>query len=328
MYEPYRFAEKYQLAWESAVQEKPENGLCGFELEWNMLDRNFRPLLTVGSGPNRQSFVDFLRDEVLPPWAREYSQLEVFHWMVEWATRPYYTPRGAVGEGRLLEATLYNALNQVSRKFGERLYAWYGNLIIQTECSKELIPYSWHLAKRRYLERCVELFGNSLATAGTHTNLSLPEPLLAWDFMHMTASERGDKHLDEYKSEIYITATRLMRAFAALFIATSAATPIQAKVVNGKAVVVMTNYDSVRNLTFPNPANIDLPNLYRSYNDYLQLSYDLVRRGVRFGNNNWTPVRARSFAEPVERLILVTSDQLNDLYARGLYTSGSLNQHG
>ena len=322
MYEPYRFAEKYQLAWESAVQEKPENGLCGFELEWNMLDRNFRPLLTVGSGPNRQSFVDFLRDEVLPPWAREYSQLEVFHWMVEWATRPYYTPRGAVGEGRLLEATLYNALNQVSRKFGERLYAWYGNLIIQTECSKESIPYSWNLAKRRYLERCVDLFGNSLATAGTHTNLSLPEPLLAWDFMHMTASERGDKHLDEYKSEFYITATRLMRAFAALFIATSAATPIQTKDVNGKPVAVLTNYDSVRNLTFPNPANLDLPNLYRSYSDYLQLSYDLVRRGVRFGNNNWTPVRARSFAEPVERLILVTSEQLNDLYARGLYTSG------
>ena len=75
-------------------------------------------------------------------------------------------------------------------------------------------------------------------------------------------------------------------------------------------------------MTFPNPAGLDLPNLYRSYADYLQTSYDLVRRGIRFGNNNWTPVRARSFAEPVERLILVTSDQLNDLYARGLYTSG------
>jgi succinyl-diaminopimelate desuccinylase len=325
MYEPYRFAEKYQLAKESAVQEKPDNGLCGFELEWNMLDKNMRPLLTVGSGPQRQSFVDFLRDDVLSPWAREYSQLEVYHWMIEWATRPYYSPRGAVGEGRLLEATLYNALDKASRKFGERLYAWYGNLLVQTECSKDSIPFSWNLAKRRYLERCVDMYGNLLATAGTHTNLSLPEPLLAWDFMHLTASERGDKHLDEYKSEFYITATRLMRAFAALFIATSAATPMQPKVDNGNPVVILTEFDSVRNLTFPNPAALDLPTLYRSYTDYLQLSYDLVRRGVRFGNNNWTPVRARSFAEPVERLILVTSDQLNDLYARGLYTgSGSI----
>ncbi len=78
----------------------------------------------------------------------------------------------------------------------------------------------------------------------------------------------------------------------------------------------------MRNLTFPNPAILDLPDLYRSYEDYLQISYDLVRRGVRFGNNNWTPARARSFAEPVESLIAVTSEQLRDLYARGLYSVG------
>ena len=63
--------------------------------------------------------------------------------------------------------------------------------------------------------------------------------------------------------------------------------------------VVLTDFDSVRNLTFPNPSTLDIPGLYSSHADYLRLSYDLVRRGVRFGNNNWTPVRARSFAEPV-----------------------------
>jgi succinyl-diaminopimelate desuccinylase len=87
-------------------------------------------------------------------------------------------------------------------------------------------------------------------------------------------------------------------------------------------VLVVTEFDSIRNLTFPNPPEVDLPDLYRSYDDYLQISYDLVRRGVRFGNNNWTPVRARSFAEPVERLISTTSDQLSDLYTRGLYSVG------
>ena len=40
------------------------------------------------------------------------------------------------------------------------------------------------------------------------------DPLFAWDFMHLPASERGDQHLDEFKSEFYITATRLLRAFA------------------------------------------------------------------------------------------------------------------
>jgi len=54
----------------------------------------------------------------------------------------------------------------------------------------------------------------------------------------------------------------------------------------------------------------------------LRISYDLVRRGIRFGNNNWTPVRARSFAEPVGRLIELTSENLDEIYSRGLYAFG------
>ena len=320
-YQPSLFAEKFQLALESDAKNKPSGGLAGYELEWNLLDSQLRPLLTVGSGPSRQSFVDYLRSECLSPWIRDFSQLEVFHWMIEWATRPYYHPRGAVYEGRLMEAALINALHKAGGQFGERLYAWHGNLLFPTSVSHASIPGSWHIAKRRYLERCVDLYGDALATAGTHVNLSLPEPLLAWDFMHLSPSERGDSQFDRYKSQFYITAARLMRAFAALFIATSASTPLQAQVRDGQPAVVLTQIDSLRNLTFPNPPSIDLPDLYRSYADYLRISYDLVDRGVRFGNNNWTPTRARSFAEPVERLIAVTSEQLQDLYARGLYAA-------
>lgn len=321
-YSPPQFAEKYTLALESAQKDKPSGGLNGFEIEWNLLDEHFRPLLTVGSGPARQSFVDYMREECLSPWLREFSQLEVFHWMVEWATRPYYSPQGAVFEGRLMEAVLNNALANAGGNFGERLYCWHGNLLFSTAIGHDSIPGNWGIAKRRYLERCVDLYGDTLATAGIHVNLSLPDPLFAWDFMHLPATERGERHLDQYKSEFYITATRLLRAFAALFIATSASTPLQAQVRGGRPMVALTEYDSVRNLTFPNPPEIDLPDLYRSYKDYKRISYDLVRRGVRFGNNNWTPVRARSFAEPVERLISMTGDQLNDLYTRGLYSIG------
>lgn len=321
-----QFAEKFRLALAQAAQDHPQGGLCGFELEWNLLDSQLRPLLTVGSGPEKQSFVDYLRTACISPWTREFSQLEVFHWMIEWATRPYYTPRAAVYESRLMEASLVNALDRAGREFGEQLYFWPGNLLYQTTIDHESLPGSWGLAKRRYLERCVDLYGDALATAGTHTNLSLPDPLLAWDFMHLSPAERGDSHLDDYKSEFYITATRLLRAFAALFIATSAATPFQARRQAGRPVVYLTQFDSVRNLTFPNPSGLDQPNLYRSYRDYLHISYDLVRRGVRFGNNNWTPARARSFAEPVERLIHVTSEQLSGLYARGLYSLGEESQ--
>jgi succinyl-diaminopimelate desuccinylase len=317
-----KFADKYLLAVEQATKEKPSSGLNGFEQEWNLLDEDLRPLLTVGAGPSQQSFVDYLRSQCVPAWQAQFSQLEVFHWMIEWATRPYYSPRGAIYEARLMEASLVNALHRAGVNFGERLHYWHGNLLFLTDIGHHSIPGNWAIAKRRYLEKCVDLFDGTLAVAGIHTNLSLPDPLFAWDFMHLPPTERGDQHLDEYKSEFYITASRLLRAFASLFIATSASTPLQAEVRGGRAVVALTEADSIRNLTFPNPPSIDLPDLYRSYNDYLQISYDLVRRGVRFGNNNWTPVRARSFAEPVERIISTTSDELASLYAHGLFAAG------
>src|SRR5512143_3386925 len=317
-----KFADKYLLALEQAIKANPQGGLSGFVQEWNLLDEDLRPLLTVGVGPSQQSFVDYLRAECIPPWQKQFSQLEVFHWMVEWATRPYYSPRGAVYETRLMEGALINALHKAGINFGERLHYWHGNLLFLTDIGHHSIPGNWGIAKRRYLAKCVDLYGDTLATTGIHSNLSLPDPLFTWDFVHLAPTERGDQHLDEFKSEFYITAARLLRAFASLFMATTASTPMQAQVRGGRAVVALPEFDSIRNLTFPNPPAIDLPDLYRSYNDYLQISYDLVRRGVRFGNNNWTPIRARSFAEPVERIISTTSDQLASLYARGLFAAG------
>jgi hypothetical protein len=206
------------------------NGICSIELN---------PLLTVGSGPGQLSFVDYLRNECLSPHLRNFSQLEVFHWMIEWATRPYYQPRTVVYEGRLMEAAMINAMYKAGQEFNNRLYSWHGNLLASTIVSHESIPGSWHLAKRRYLERCVDLYGDSLATAGTHTNLSLPDPLFEWDYIHLPASTRAGGalqpvHLDEFKSHFYITATRLMRAFASVFVATSASTPMKSGLLDGK----------------------------------------------------------------------------------------------
>lgn len=205
---PRKFADKYLLAVEQAVKEKPSGGLNGFEQEWNLLDEDLRPLLTVGAGPSQHSFVDYLRAECVPQWQAQFSQLEVFHWMIEWATRPFYSPRGAIYEARLQEATLINALHRAGISFGERLHYWHGNLLFLTDIGHDSIPGNWGLAKRRYLEKCVDLYGATLATTGIHTNMSLPDPLFAWDFMHLSPTERGDQHLDEYKSEFYITATR------------------------------------------------------------------------------------------------------------------------
>jgi hypothetical protein len=197
-FNPQQFADKYHLAVEQSLKEKPEGGLNGFEQEWNLLDEELRPLLTVGAGPSQQSFVDYLRSECITPWEGQFSQLEVFHWMVEWATRPYYSPRGAIYEARLMEASLINALHRAGQNFGERLHYWHGNLLFLTDIGHDSIPGNWGIAKRRYLEKCVDLYGDTLATAGIHTNLSLPDQLFTWDFMHLSANERGDQHLDEH----------------------------------------------------------------------------------------------------------------------------------
>jgi len=312
-----RFADRVLHARQAAIEQQPQGGTSGLELEWNLLDANFQPLQRVGIGPTARSFADVFREDLLPPWLAERTQLEVFHWMIEWTTRPHWSPWLTTAEARLLEACQINALRHASQRFGERLYAWHGNLLSTARADHDSIPGGWNLAKRRYLERCVDLYGADLATAGIHVNLTLPDPLLTWDFLHRPSRRTG--HLDSFKNRIYIDATRRIRAFAPLFIATSASTPMRPETHRGRPVVRLSSFDSVRTLTFPSPASVDLPGLYRSHAEYLRLSYDLVRRGVRFGNNNWTPVRARSFAEPVERLISISSDQLGDLYRQGLY---------
>jgi acetylornithine deacetylase/succinyl-diaminopimelate desuccinylase-like protein len=317
-----RFTDRVRHARQTAVAENPTGGTTGLEIEWNLLDARFQPLQRVGAGPAARSFADVFREDVLPDWLAERTQLEVFHWMLEWTTRPHYSPWLTVAEARLLEACQINALAKASQRFGERLYAWHGNLLARVHVGHGSIPGGWNLAKRRYLERCVDLYGASLATAGIHVNLTLPEPLLTWDFMHRPAKNARNGHLDSFKNRVYIDLTRRLRAFSALFIATSASTPLRLGLQHGRPIVRPSSFDSVRSLTFPSPEALDLPGLYRSYKDYLRLSYDLVRRGVRFGNNNWTPVRARSFAEPVERLISVSSDQLGALYQQGLYAPG------
>lgn len=321
-YNPSQFAKKYQLSLETARQDFPKDGTCGLEIELFLLDSDLRPLLTVGAGPSKKSFVDYLRENYIPNSVLDLTDLEAFQWMIEWGTHPYYSARGAVYEGRILQGVVLNALHQAGQAFDESLHLWHGNLPYLTTVNYDSIPGGWHLAKRRYIEKCVDMYGGTLSTAGNHTNISLPEPLLMWDFMHLPAAKREGFLLDDYKNDVYITITRLLRAFAPLFIATSAASPFKAEIRAGKPVVLITDENSLRSQIFPKPAVLDVPDIYRSHQDYIQTSYDLVRRGVRFGNNNWIPVRARSLEERVESLIEVTSEELEQLYSRGLYAAG------
>jgi succinyl-diaminopimelate desuccinylase len=314
-----RFAEKYRMAVASALESHFEGGTSGLEVELNILDEHLCPVTRLGFGPESRSFADVLTDERAPAWLRGRLQREVFHWMTEFATRPYYSPEGAALEAKVVEGVLLDVLDEAGLSAGGRYFALHGNLLYPVEPDAGAIPDGWSLAKRRYLAKCVALFGARLATAGIHTNHSLPEPLLSWDFFHLPNHERAGRTLADYRSEAMIRITRLLRPYCPLFIAISAASPLRAERAGDGVRVVLTAADSNRLLTFPNPETLDVPHLYASHPDYLRISYDLVRRGVRFGGNNWTPVRARSDVDPVNRIISTTSEQLRELYRKGLY---------
>ncbi len=162
----FRFAEKVQMAVESSRQNEPEGGTSGLEVELNILDEAMQPVAAVGSGPERRSFSDYLRDERLPEWVRSSFQLEVFNWMIELTTRPHYSAVSTAAEGRLLEAVLLNTLSDIELVHGEVFAALHGVIPASFKVDSGCVPDGWNLARRRYLERCVELFGDRLATAG------------------------------------------------------------------------------------------------------------------------------------------------------------------
>ncbi len=318
----YKFAEKVQMAIESSRQSDPGGGTSGLEVELNILDADLQPVAAVGSGPERRSFADYLHDDRLPEWVRPSFQLEVFHWMIELTTRPHFSAVETAAESRLLEAVLLNTLAELELSHGEAFGTLHGNIPHPFKAGADSVPSGWNLAKRRYLEKCVALFGERLATAGIHTNHSFPEALLSWDYFHLPLIDRQRLTMEDYRNRAVIGATRQLRPFCPLFIAVSAASPLSWEEVDGRPVSVLTDVDSQRLLAFPNPEELDVGMLYASHEDYLRISYDLVRRGIRFGANNWTPVRARSDVDPVRRNILATSDQLRELYRRGIYVTG------
>ncbi len=320
-----RFCEKILLATENSQQGDPRGGTSGLEVEFNILDTDLVPVAQVGYGPESCSFADYLHDQRLPEWARDRFQLEVFHWMTELTTQPCFSARATAAQARLLEGVLLDTLADIGHTFGATFVALHGNLPQRMEVDRNSIPKGWNLARRRYLRRCVELFEDRLATAGVHTNHSYPEALLSWDFFHLPLAERQGRTLEDYRNQSVIRATRLLRPMCPVFVAISAASPFAWRHIDGADRVVLTNEDSQRLAAFPNPETLDVPGLYASHGDYLDISYHLVRTGARFGANNWTPVRARSDVDPVRRNIMATSEQLRELYRRGIYPTG---EHG
>ena len=166
-------------ALENSAKSDPDGGTSGLEIEFNILDRNLVPVGQVGYGPEARSFADYLQGEGLPEWVRHRFQLEVFRWMTEVTTEPCFSARATAAQARLLEGVLLDTLSEIGQTYGASFIALHGNIPQRVEVNGPDIPQGWNLARQRYLRRCLELFGEKLATAGIHTNHSFPEALLS-----------------------------------------------------------------------------------------------------------------------------------------------------
>jgi hypothetical protein len=128
---------------------QPLGGTSGLELEWDLLG-NFQPLQRISASARRRVPSPTSSANLPSALVVGAAQLEVFHWMIEWTTGRT-TPWLTVAEARLLEACQINALAKAGHQFGERLYAWHGNLLARVHVGHGSIPGGWNLAKRRYL---------------------------------------------------------------------------------------------------------------------------------------------------------------------------------
>src|SRR3989304_3407920 len=99
-----RFADRVRHARRTAIEQVPPGGTTGLEVEWIPLRSPSQPLQRVGAGRAARSFADVFREDLLPEWLAERTQLEVFHWMIEWTTRPHYSSWVTAAEARVLEA--------------------------------------------------------------------------------------------------------------------------------------------------------------------------------------------------------------------------------
>jgi len=145
VFRPEGFVEKFQLARQTALETRPPGGLCGLELEWKLVDPQFRRCFTVGTGPDHMSFRRPPADKVLSPWMEEYHQLEVFHWMIG-GSNAAYQRQGCVYEGACWRPP-HQRPGQGRTQLREPLHYWHGKLLVCPR-SPDCVPESWHLAKR------------------------------------------------------------------------------------------------------------------------------------------------------------------------------------
>lgn len=232
----------------------------------------------------------------IPQWMRKRTTPEVFDYMIEIITEPRNSYERAVLEILHEEAILWKALLAIRDNFNDidEIALNTGTLLRPAKIESENICEVWGRDKKTYLEQMVNRYGKRLTPQGMHGNLSIPEPLIAYQYNKISKkSKRGSIGYVEFKNELYVNLARRMRPFVSLLIAIEANSPFDYVIENGNDHTVLTGYQSNRWLKLPCIESTNYPLMLKDYEHFQKISGRLISSGIIIGANNYMPVRPK-----------------------------------
>jgi len=286
-------AGKVSKALELAVKEN-ETGVYGIEKEFGFTSsKSLYPLQRIG----KHSAYHFLMTYGnIPEWAKKKITPEIFDYMIEIGTDPCYSVPEAVKEAFLIETELWKAINYIRNEFPniEEILLNHGNLFKPAAITRENIPNIWGEDKKTYFIEVINSYGDSLTPQGQHDNISIPEPLVAYQY-HRVRKKYSTSSIAyiEFKNELYIWLASRLRAFASLIIGISANTPFDYCTENNKDHTVLTGCRSSRWLKLPQIESSVCPMMLKDYEHFQRNSKRLIDEQVIIGSNNYMPVRPK-----------------------------------
>lgn len=286
-------ADKVVKALELAKKEN-ETGVYGIEKEFGFTSSNsLYPLQRIGK---HSAYHFVMTYGNIPEWAKKKITPEIFDYMIEIGTDPCYSVADAVKEAFLIEAELWKAVNHIRHEFPnmEEIFLNKGNLFKPASIKRENIPNIWGEDKKSYFIEVINSYGDSLTPQGQHDNISVPEPLIAYQY-HKVRNKYSTSSIAyiEFKNELYVWLASQLRAFASLIIAISANTPFDYTRENGKDFTILTGNQSSRWLKLPQIKSSVCPLMLKDYEHFQKYSKQLINEQVIIGSNNYMPVRPK-----------------------------------
>lgn len=273
-----------------------ENEQCIYGIEKEFAFTKYSDLYPVQKIGKHSAYKFISTYGCLPDWMHKQLMPEVFDYMIEIISEPHVFFKQAIIEISAEEAFLWKAIEHIRNEFPniESILLSTGTLYKPANISKSSIPEVLGEDKRIYLEEMVKRYGEKLTPQGLHGNISIPEPLIAYQYHQIgTKNKKGSVGYTEFKNEVYVRLACKLRAFVSLILSIEANTPFDYVYDKGEYKTVITGYQSNRWLRLPQIESTNHPLMLRNYSKFQQISKVLIDKEIIIGANNYMPIRPK-----------------------------------